>query len=76
MQWSEFFCWARDKSPSAIDESKRDVVRIFYSDGSYAEIKSEFEGDYSDLTPGEGVQPPTVRAWLGDGREIVVRPKQ
>ena len=29
-----------------------------FSDGTKLRITSEYEGDYSDLTPGNGIEPP------------------
>lgn len=36
-------------------------VWLKLADGSVMVFSSEYEEDYSDVTPGEGLQPPTVR---------------
>lgn len=61
IEWKEFFAWTSGRKVRSTQDNVDDSsVRILYEDGAQAVIHSNYEGDYSDVTPGAGVQPPTV----------------
>lgn len=65
VSWKTFCSWIQGKSVKR--STRGDDARILhFTDGARAEIKSNYQGDYSDVTPGEGVQPPTVRVAEAD----------
>jgi hypothetical protein len=65
ISWSEFCTWVVGKKVAKeIDDpfgNTKDRVILEFEDGSMAEIISNYEGPWSEYTPGNGIEPPTVQ---------------
>jgi hypothetical protein len=64
--WPEFCQWIQGKTyiRAAYEPNDyRGAVGIVFSDGSRAWIHSNYEGPLSDVTPGAGLEIPTVVIW-------------
>lgn len=59
--WAEFCIWAQGrKIVQEVDKYDGELALVF-DDGSIARVRSNYDGPYSDVTPGNGIQAPTVR---------------
>lgn len=60
VEWDEFCNYIQGKKLiSSIHEDAQKVLLTF-ADNTHAVIQSEYEADWSNITPGDGVQPPTA----------------
>lgn len=58
----EAFTWAKARTIVAETTDRHDETTLTFSDGTKLVAKSECDGPYSEVTQGEGIQPPTF--WL------------
>lgn len=59
LEWEEFVAWVQGRAVSKTT-NEGDRVILSFTDKSKATIISNYDGPYSDLTPGEGPMCPTV----------------
>ena len=66
--WEAFWVWAKGKDLKEIKQGyfnfdstpPKGSTLLIFTDGSEALIKSDYEEDWSEVTPGDGLQPPIV----------------
>ncbi len=58
--WGKFLAWTRDKD-LVKETSLGETVTLLFADGSIAVLQSNYDGPYSDITPGNGIEPPSVQ---------------
>lgn len=63
--WSEFCTWVSGKKviEEFSDRYGLDAEHVYlkFDDGSKAIITSNYDEGYSEITPGNGIEPPTVK---------------
>lgn len=61
VSWTEYCKWLTGKTVSKEEITSDNEVQITFSNGSQAIIESNYDYGYSDYTPGDGIQAPTVK---------------
>jgi len=61
VNWVEFCRWVSSKRVVSAVDSGDGGVHIVFEGGAEAAVSSEYDGPYSDVTPGNGIEAPTVR---------------
>lgn len=59
--WAEFCDWVSGRHVAETTTGYDGTIHLVFKDGSEATVQSNYEGPFSSVTPGEGIQPPTVR---------------
>jgi len=54
-----------DEKMKGIVEFKEYSRTVFFTDGSWLRVESEYEEDFSEITPGAGLESPSI--WIGKG---------
>lgn len=62
---SEFVAWVQGKtvmSESRHSDTRETYQHVIFTDGTHARVSCDYEPDYSDLTPGEGLG--DIQIWV------------
>ena len=64
MKWGELPAFIADKVVVAeqADVEKNGTVKLTFACGCSVVVSSEYDDGYSEITPGAGIEPPTVEA--------------
>lgn len=61
VDWATFCEWVSGRKVVETIDEYNGKTRLVFEDGTEAEVRSNYDGPYSDVTPGSGVECPTVR---------------
>jgi hypothetical protein len=61
--WQEFCDWVQAKRVASTKSLSEGRVQIVFADGTEAIVASDYDEGYSEMTPGDGLQEPTVSVW-------------